>query len=492
MRWARSLVIPFVAAGLAATAAPAPAGAGLLPPITLPPIISGLLAPLTATTTVSVGGGDLGPVNGDLVGFNWRAGGQVVAPLGPRLVRIWSVDFSRITPAPGVFDWSGPDAEVATIRAMGAIPLIVLVDRPPYADVPGSPGYEDAVRAAVQRYGVDLVDTAAGQTPAWFESGNEPEFPPTSHGQFLTDLPLDAAAQARAVRAVEAATGVTQRWGGPGSLMPDPVAVELLAAGAALGGRAPDYLSWHAYTNQPLLGPDGVEGTDALSVLGQALLGGTNPVATPLVIGLGAEVMRLTAALHTAPDGDHPEIVLTEWHLSSGGMDRRHDTHVGAAHTLAGLVELQTHGVDAAAFFAAADRHCPQPPGPDPRCGDHGVATADGQTKPTYWAFDWWRRLASGNARALPVAGSSPLTGLWAFASRSDDGTVRILLSSFSALLPADRTVKLAGVTHRPGATIRRIADAGGAAPAAQPLPANLTVSLPADTAALIEIPPAP
>lgn len=464
----------------------------------LPPLLSGLLGGTVTTVRVDPNG-DLGPVNTDLVGFNWRVGGEAIAPTRPGVVRMWSVDFSRITTAPGVYDWSVPDTEIDAIRAMGATPMIVLIGRPSWSPLPGSAGYEEAVRAAVQRYGVDRVP--AGAEPAWFESGNEPEFPPTSHGQFLTDLPLDAAAQARAVAAVEAANpapgghagAATQRWGGPGALFPDPAAVEVFVLGAALGGRNPDYLSWHAYTNQPLFGPDGSERDDPLSQLAYSLLRGTNPLASPLLIGAGVEVMKVLAALVTAPDGDPPDLVLSEWHLSSGGLDRRHDTHEGAAHTLAGLVELQTHGAAAATFFASVDRHCPQVPGPDPRCGDFGIATADGDPKPAWWAFDWWHRLAGtdGGARVVPLAGPSPLEGFWGLASRDVDGTVRVLLTSFSALAPSARTVRLAGLGPvGAGATVRYLDDPSGVEPAAEPLGADLVVRLPANSAALVELPP--
>jgi hypothetical protein len=357
---------------------------------------------------------------------------------------------------------------------MGAAPLIVLVGRPRWSPDAGSAGYEDAVRAAMERY--------EGGTPApWFESGNEPEFPPTSHGQLLTDIPLDAAAQARAALAVEQQGGHV-RWGGPGALFADLVTLELFAASGAAAGRTPDFLSWHSYTNQPLLGPDGSEFSDPASAAAYEALKGSNPAASPVIIGLSTDLVKLIAKGFTAPDGDPPDAVLTEWNLSSGGLDLRNDTHVGAAHTLASLIELQTHGADAATFFASVDRHCPQPAdAPDPTCGDWGTATADGVRKPVWWAFSWWHRIAG---TVVPLTGSTPADGFWAVATK-DDSTLRIVLASFSVAEPKSRTVRIDGVTGT--GTVEHLQADGPAAPTSSPF--DGVVVLAANDAVLVEIP---
>ena len=377
-------------------------------------------------------------VNHDLGGFNRREGVEAVGALDPSLIRLWSVDFSKITDAPGRFDWTVPDAETDQIRAMGATPLIVLIGRPSWAPDAGSAGYEQAVVEAMRRYGVER--RPPDSSPAWFESGNEPEFPPTSHGQLVHDVPLDAAAQARAVQAVEG-DGAEVVWGGPGALFADFVTIESFAVAGAGAGRTPDYLSWHTYTNQPLLGPDGAEFDDPASAAAYEVAKGTNPLATPRIIGISADLVALMAAPFTAPDGEPPDAVLTEWHLSSGGLDLRHDTAEGAAHTVGGLIELQASGAGAATFFASVDRHCDQPAdAPDPMCGDWGTASADGVRKPVWWAFDWWRRL---DGEVIGLDGAAPEDGLWAVAARHDD-TIGVLVSSFSVADPTDRRVELA------------------------------------------------
>ncbi len=444
-----------------------------------PPTAAQSDEPTTVTVDVT---SDIGTVGTDLSGFNWREGGSAVGPLEPGLVRMWSVDFSKITTAPGVYDWTLPDRHVAEIRAIGATPLIVLVARPPWSPGAGSAGYEAAVKAAMTRYGVDQRPT--GARPTWFESGNEPEFPPTSHGQLLHDVPLDAAAQARAVLAIEAAGGQIH-WGGPGALFADLVTIESFAVAGEAAGRTPDYLSWHSYTNQPLLGPDGSEFTDPASAAAYEALKGTNPVASPRIIGLSSELVQLMAAPFTAPDGEPPDAVLTEWHLSSGGLDLRHDTAEGAAHTAGGLIEAQRSGTGAAQFFAAVDRHCDQPDdAPDPMCGDWGTASADGVRKPVWWLFDWWGSMAG--TTVLDLSGDDPEGGLWALAARDGD-IVRVLVTSFSVATPTDRTIALDVGAPVASATVSRLSTSGPDAPTTAALEA-LTFDLPANRPVLIEV----
>lgn len=460
------LAVAAIALALLATATPSSAQAD---------------GPLTLTIDV---GSDAGTVNADLGGFNWREGGTAVGPLEPGLVRMWSVDFSKITSAPGVYDWTLPDRHVAEIRSIGATPLIVLVGRPPWSPTAGSAGYQEAVTAAMQRYGVE--QRPAGARPTWFESGNEPEFPPTSHGQLLHDVPLDAAAQAGAVQTIEAA-GEQIHWGGPGALFANFVTIESFALAGEAAGRTPDYLSWHSYTNQPLLGPDGAEFSDPVSAAGYEALKGTNPLATPRIIGMSSELVQVMAAPFTAPDGEPPDAVLTEWHLSSGGLDLRHDTAEGAAHTAGGLIEAQRTGTGAAAFFSAVDRHCDQPDdAPDPMCGDWGTASADGVRKPVWWLFDWWRSMTG--ATVLDLTGDDPEGGLWALASRDGD-TVRVLVASFSVATPTDRTITLEFGVPAASATVSRLADSGAAAPTSTSLdPGALTFELPANRPVMVEV----
>jgi hypothetical protein len=265
-------------------------------------------------------------------------------------------------------------------------------------------------------------------------------------------------------------------------LFADLVTLELFATSGATAGRTPDFLSWHSYTNQPLLGPDGSEFSDPASEAAYEALKGSNPAAGPVIIGLSTDLVKLIASGFTAPDGEPPDAVLTEWNLSSGGLDLRNDTHVGAAHTLGSLVELQTHGADAATFFASVDRHCPQAvDGPDPTCGDWGTATADGVRKPVWWAFSWWHRMAG---TIVPLTGTAPEDGFWAFATR-DGSTLRVLLTSFSVADPKARTVRIEGAGAT--GTVEHLQPDGPAPPTSSPF--DGVVALAPNDAVLVEIP---
>ncbi len=420
-------------------------------------------------------------INGDLVGFNWRNGGEAVAPLRPAVVRTFAVRLARLAPAPGAYDFSVADAEVDAIEAIGAIPMLVVIERPTWAAQAGSDGYETVWREVVRHYLVDRV--AQGHVAPWFESGNEPEFPPTSHGQTLADLPSDVAAQARAIGAVEVEHGVRATWGGPGALFADPPAIEAFLAGAAIGGRDPQFVSWHTYTNQPLLGPDGAEGDpDPLTALVSEALGGANPVASPRILGVSTDLVRAEVAAHGF--AEPPALWVTEWHLASGGMDLRHDTHEGAAHTLAGMIEMQRAGTDGSTFFASVDRHCDDPA---ELCGDWGTATASGRRKPVWWGFDWWRQLAGPT---VAVTGDDPVGGLWAIGSVSDDGVLRVLVTSFSASRPTDRAITI-DVDGFDVASLRLIDPdhPGDTAPTPlDPTGGSVTFDLRANSAALVEL----
>ncbi|MGI8662934.1 MAG: hypothetical protein ACR2LQ_06950 [Acidimicrobiales bacterium] len=436
-----------------------------------------------------------GALDPDLVGFNWRAGGEAVAPLRPGLVRSFAVRLARISPSPDVVDFTAADAELDAVEATGATPLAVLIERPPWDPGAGSPGYERVVEAVIRHYLVQRP--AAGHLPVWFESGNEPEFPPTAHGQLPQDLAADVAAQVRALVRVESDTGLSATYGGPGALFADAVLAAMFVAAARGAGRVPDFVSWHTYSNAPMLGPDGPEDRSSPAALAAwEALHGTNPAASPVVLGAGIDVMRATIEALMLPGERPPALIITEWNLSPGGFDHRNDTHVGAAHTVAALIEMQAHGLDGATFFAAVDRHCANPdvnPSGATFCGDWGTASAVGERKPVWHAFELWQAM-TGPTRALD--GADPAAGLWALAT--DDpatSTMRVLAASFSVSLPTDRRLRIevSSADGERSAQLRRI-DAGhpdGAWEPTQALAAGsrvIEVDLPANSVVLVEV----
>jgi hypothetical protein len=448
----------------------------------------------SSAVNIEVGASDGPPVDSRLIGFNWRAGGEAVAGLQPAFIRSFGVHLARVSPSPGVLDFAAPDGELNAIEATGARPIVVLIERPPWDPSAGSPGYEEVVGAVVRHYAVDRP--TAGHRAAWFESGNEPEFPPTSHGQLPTEFAADVAAQVRAIATVESASRTAVTYGGPGALFADPLVAAAFIAAARTAGHLPDFISWHAYSNAPLLGPDGPEDrSNPAALAAWQLLHGTNPVASPSVLGIGIDVMRTATTAAVLPGEPQPALLITEWNLSSGGLDYRHDSSVGAAHTIGALIEMQQRGLDGATFFAAVDRHCSDPavnPGRALYCGDWGTASADGRRKPTWYAFELWRTMA-GRSRA--VQGADAGAGLWALATHDPaTATTRVLVASFSVTQPTARVLRIAvgaaGVDR--AVRIRRIDDEHADAIATSAtLPAGaavVAVTLPANAAVLVEV----
>lgn len=401
-------------------------------------------------------------VNRRLVGFNWHTGGaplQTVAPLRPAIIRI-DASLERVSPAPGRLDLGDLLERVAQIRSIGAEPLVILSYTPPWLAQPNA-SFGDPTKtpprdlAAWQQVVHDVVFAlATAPTPArWFEAWNEPDLP-----TFWTGLPtqwLDtAAASARAVSQVQAETGISLRFGGPASVVPDPV----LLAGLALRLRAQQtplgFVSWHYYGNLPCLGPDGPE--SGLSGGGlQQLLGCRNPLTLPAAYGAQIDAMRAATRLSLLGSGwPDPPLLIDEWNLSSGGLDRRHDTEAGAAFDAATLMQMQAHGLNAATFYAATDT--------DPRPGNFGLVRVDGSRKPAWWSFWLWQKL---EPQEVLVDGNDPTGALTSnpavIASRSADGhTVTALVAAFDPSCNGARslTVRLAGLppgTHT--ATLRRI-----------------------------------
>jgi hypothetical protein len=434
-----------------------------------------------------------------LVGFNWRAGGAAVKPLRPRLVRSFGVRLAHISPSPDVLDFVAADAELDAVEATGATPLVVLIERPPWDAGAGSAGYERVVEAVLRHFLIDRP--RAGHAPVWFESGNEPEFPPTSHGQLPFELAADVAAQVRALVRVETAARLHATYGGPGALFADPAIAAAFVAAARNAGRLPDFISWHAYSNAPLLGPDGPEDRSSPAALAAwELLHGTNPAASPVVLGVGIDVIRAAVASAVLPGEDPPALLITEWNLSSGGLDKRNDTYVGAAHTVAVLIEMHTRRLNGATYFAAVDRHCSDPaanPGGTVFCGDWGTASATGQRKPAWYAFALWQAL---KGQVLQVDGTDPVGGLWAIATHDPaDDTTRVLAASFSVAQPKERRLRIdVGAADVDREVRLRRVDAlhpDGAATTAEPLGrgvAAVSVVLPANSVALVEVAAAP
>jgi hypothetical protein len=321
---------------------------------------------------------------------------------------------------------------------------------------------------------------ATTPTPArWFEAWNEPEVP-----TFWAGLPAEwldlAAASARAVHQVATETGLDLTFGGPASVVPDPVLLTALQARLAAQGTPMAFASWHYYGNLPCLGPDGPEpGLPGGQV--QAVLGCHNPFAALRAFGPQVDLQRGASRL-ASPGAPRPALALDEWNLSSGGLDRRHDTLAGAAFDAATLVQLQDHGLDWATFFKATDNSA--------GAGDLGVVHLDGRRKPAWWSFSLWQQLAPEQV-AVRTSGTAPVPAV--MASRSADGRqVTVLLASFTSSChgPTSISLRLIGLPGPVSAMVRFV-DSEGAAPTPRALAVRhrrVRLGLPACSVALVEV----
>lgn len=372
----------------------------------------------------------LRPLDHDLVGFNFHEGGSPltsVASLQPRMVRV-DADLASVS--------SGADQplrlqplldRLSAIRGIGAEPLVILAYMPAWLGAPNAAG-RDPTRVrpadldAWQRLVHDVVlSLATAPEPALrFEAWNEPDIP-----IFWQDTPaawLEVVERsARAVAAVEAETGRHLAFGGPATAAPDPVYMLAFLSRFRDPSLPLDFVSWHYYGNNPFLGPDGGEFPITQPV--QPVLGQRNPVASPSAYGPQVDMVRSWTHAALAGSGRSlPRLAIDEWNLSAGGFDRRHDTAAGAAFAAGVLSEMQSAGLDEAAFYMATDTQGVP--------GEWGAVRTDGTPKPVWWTFELWQQLGTSE---VAVDAPQRATGrLWAVATADADGE-SVLVSSFDA-----------------------------------------------------------
>ena len=436
-----------------------------------------------ATTTITVDGATpIGRIERALGGLNWSPGrGEVVADLHPPVMRL-DAYLDKASPSPGVLDLSEVHRHLADVLAIGAEPLVILSYMPPWLGAPRAYGRDPTrIAPADQQAWEDLVyravrELATAPAPAYrFEAWNEPDVP-----IFWQDLPnawVDTVERtARAIARVERDTGLDLQFGGPATAVPDPIYLAAFLERFRDPTLPLDFVSWHYYGNYPFFGPDGREPI-VPPALDPAFLvvGRQNPLTTPAWYGDQIEMMRQWTAAGLAGSGrPMPALILDEWNLSAAGWDKRHDTNEGAAFAAATLIEMQEADLDAAGYFRAADVHG--------AAGEHGLVTMAGVRKPAWWTFDLWRRLSW---QQVAVTGAAPADGLWAVASRRK-GAVTVLLASFSASNPTDRTIELVvgGERYR-RATVRRL---DGSVVKATADDGRIAVDLPAQSVVFVEL----
>lgn len=377
----------------------------------------------------------LGPSNQRLAGLGWNTGSlEGVKLLDPPVVRI-DASLQDVSQADGELDLERLLAKVSEVRRIGAEPHVIMSYMPAWI-TQSCAGGRDATRvapcdeqgwAAWEAVVRDVVEAlATAPSPAHrFEVWNEPDWMPFWQDSLPAFLRL-AVITHGVVADVAEAQDLPLEIGGPATVFADPAWIVPYVQRIRHEELPLDFVSWHYYGNYPFLGPDGAEHESLGPV--QPVVGQHNPVATPTIYGLQVDQVRSWVDAALAGSELDPELVIDEWNLSAGGLDRRHDTNEGAAFTAATLVEMERAGLDAADFYRAADG---SPGDGEPvRRGDWGLVDAAGERKPAWWVFQAWQRTAG---ERLAIAGDDPTGGLWARATAGRAGRVDVILASFRA-----------------------------------------------------------
>jgi hypothetical protein len=420
----------------------------------------------------------LGPTNPGLRGLVWNTGPiDGVIPLDPAGIRV-DASLQSASRAPGDLDLAPLRARISEVRRAGGEPLVILSYMPAWlADTaPGDP--RDPTRVAPrdldawQRLVEQVVEGVATVPDGArrFEVWNEPNLPVFWQDTLAAFLEMAARTHA-AVAAVAARTGLDLDVGGPATAFPDPSYIAAYHLRTTAAGLPPDFISWHWYF---AIGQDGNEGMipDAAYELARVH---DNPFNTPAAFGPQVAFVRDLV-------GDDVELAIDEWNVAAGGYDVRHDTHEGAAFDAGALTEMERAGLDAAFFYRAQDS-----PSNDGRIGDWGLVDAGGRPKPAWWVFDAWRRT---DGTRVAVTGDDPPGGFWARATRAP-GRLDLLLSSFSLLAPADRTVVVRVRGFPAGcAVVQTIDDADDGFPGARPVAVagDLTVEVPSPSVVWVRL----
>ncbi len=382
-----------------------------------------------AGPTVRVTSEVVGIAQPKLAGLDWNTGPlSAIAPMRAPLVRI-DAGLGEISPRPGVVAMGPLLRKVATIRADGGEPLVIIDYLPAWLGRPTVAAsctgcdptlvapqdwnaYDTLVRTVVRRL------ATAPQPARQFEVWNEPDL---TFWNDTTARFLELAVHThRDVATVAAETHLALQVGGPAAAMytADPTFIRNYVAAIEQAGLPLDFVSFHWYANYPCLGPDHPESAGERSLWEK--LKCSNPKLTPA--SYGTLIARVEAAVKSAVPAGRPvpEVILDEWNMSAGGYDVRQDTNVGAAFTLASLIVMEDAGLSRAYYYRAVKG---QPPAP----GDWGVATQAGRHIPAWSVLYAWDHL---HGDRVGLVGAPP-AGVWIRAVRSGDST-SVLIANFA------------------------------------------------------------
>jgi hypothetical protein len=432
------------------------------------------LPPARVAVSVSADRPSGRPIDEGLVGTN-----QAVAQAGP-LIRKIGPDWARTDASlEGTYDgqsvydcttgaWNPVllSQHLSADRAEGGTPEVIVDYSPTCLTTsvpPGTSPHNAPPDAGGWKPWDSLVEQMASYAIAQrvrvFEVWNEPDWV-----FFDGNLPAYLQLYQHTARALELAAtraGVRIEVGGPATVTADPVWIAALA-GLAVKDRLPlDFVSWHDYATDPLVGP---LTSSPLGELPPPPPGGLPPYwynPALLVQQYGYETQMVRQILERYPSL-HPQLAIDEWNLDAG-YDPRMGEPYDAAFAAAVLQTVQEAGLDKMAFFRVTDSLHGNP------YNNWGMlAVGPGgrlQPKPVYWTFRFWHELAGEQVAASvsPLGeGGGVAGGIRAVASVNGGrpGAARaceVLVSNFTDYDPSyengtrdpnvyDRTVAL-GVT---------------------------------------------
>ena len=176
-----------------------------------------------------------------------------VRELAPQTLRFFVQEYFRMMPAVGRYDWSRIDAQLRSLAATGAKPILALTMKPeclyPAIDqaitLPSSwPAWEAFIAEMARHFAADL------QLPGlWYEVGNEPDIGETGGCPFLFKPDDYAEFYDRTVRAVLRGDP-TAKVGGPAlaGFMDQRDFSDGFAAGLRRRHSPLDFFSWHSHS----------------------------------------------------------------------------------------------------------------------------------------------------------------------------------------------------------------------------------------------------
>lgn len=361
--------------------------------------------------------------------------------LRPKVIRLFVQEYYHVYPEPGVYNWAELDADIDSILATGAKPLISICVKPkvlfPEVDhdknVPTSwQEWEDLIEAMVRHYNVERGDGIeyweVFNEPDIGESGGCPgRFTPEGYCEYYDHT-------VSAIRRADPSAKV----GGPALAdWEDPIRDALIEYCA--GGRAPlDFVSWHRYTDDPEF------------------------------YSMSTRKVKEVLAKHP---GLECETIIDEWNISLGWENTSHAFQ--PCYIAESVRRMREAGLDLSCYYHIRDYHVSperfarfmSPEGTrfmtywwNVMPQFHGIFDYQGRMRPSYFI---WKCLSHIRGAMLDVeSGGETVNGLSAYDEEFE--VVHVMLWNFAAERPEAQNVKLSidGLDGKKWRYYRRMFDA--------------------------------